>query len=72
MVAFAAETSCSLVAEGVETEEELATLRGLGVTYGQGYLFGRPAPIEQLPQSPAPPGRTSDHQARSADKRAVA
>jgi EAL domain-containing protein (putative c-di-GMP-specific phosphodiesterase class I) len=72
MVAFAAETSCSLVAEGVETEEELATLRGLGVTYGQGYLFGRPAPIEQLPQSPAPPGRTSAHQARSADNRAVA
>jgi EAL domain-containing protein (putative c-di-GMP-specific phosphodiesterase class I) len=47
MVAFAAETRCSLVAEGVETESELATLRGLGVTFGQGYLFGRPAPIEQ-------------------------
>jgi len=48
MVAFAAETNCSLVAEGVETEAELATLRGLSVTFGQGYLFGRPALIEQL------------------------
>jgi len=48
MVAFAAETDCALVAEGVETEEELATLRGLGVGYCQGYLFGRPAPIEQV------------------------
>jgi EAL domain-containing protein (putative c-di-GMP-specific phosphodiesterase class I) len=52
MVAFAAETKCSLVAEGVETDAELATLRALGVTFGQGYLFGRPASIEHL----LPPG----------------
>jgi EAL domain-containing protein (putative c-di-GMP-specific phosphodiesterase class I) len=32
-----------LVAEGVETEQECRTLRALGVRYGQGYLFGRPA-----------------------------
>jgi EAL domain-containing protein (putative c-di-GMP-specific phosphodiesterase class I) len=51
MVTFAAETDSALVAEGVETEEELATLRGLGVTYGQGYLFGRPVPIEQVLRS---------------------
>ena len=48
MVAFAAETDCALVAEGVETESELAPLRELGVAYGQGYLFGRPAAVEQL------------------------
>ncbi|MBW0255104.1 EAL domain-containing protein [Cellulomonas sp. PS-H5] len=34
-----------LVAEGVETEHERATLRELGVDYGQGYLLGRPAPL---------------------------
>ena len=72
MVSFAAETNCSLVAEGVETDAELSTLRGLGVTYGQGYLFGRPAPIEQL----VPPGRleatTSAHQGGRKDERAVA
>jgi EAL domain-containing protein (putative c-di-GMP-specific phosphodiesterase class I) len=30
-------------AEGVETEEQLATLLTLGVHTAQGYLFGRPA-----------------------------
>src|SRR5262249_53992306 len=34
-----------VVAEGIETDEELATLRELGVKLGQGYLLGRPAPL---------------------------
>ncbi|TWB43372.1 EAL domain-containing protein (putative c-di-GMP-specific phosphodiesterase class I) [Nitrospirillum pindoramense] len=33
----------TVVAEGVETEDELATLRAMGITLFQGYLFGRPA-----------------------------
>ncbi len=39
-----------LVAEGVETEAELAVVRDLGVSLGQGYLFGKPdaAPAAQL------------------------
>lgn len=59
LVYFAAETGCELIAEGIETEEELAALRGLGIQLGQGYLLGRPelpaawAP-EQLPASPPP------------------
>jgi diguanylate cyclase (GGDEF)-like protein/PAS domain S-box-containing protein len=32
-----------LVAEGIETPEELAALEALGVHYGQGYHLGRPA-----------------------------
>jgi EAL domain-containing protein (putative c-di-GMP-specific phosphodiesterase class I) len=32
----------TLIAEGVETEAELATLRLLGVRYVQGFLFGEP------------------------------
>ncbi len=34
------------VAEGVESAALIEPLRELGVDYGQGYLFGRPAPIE--------------------------
>jgi EAL domain-containing protein (putative c-di-GMP-specific phosphodiesterase class I) len=32
-----------VIAEGIETEEELAALRALDVRFGQGYLLGRPA-----------------------------
>jgi EAL domain-containing protein (putative c-di-GMP-specific phosphodiesterase class I) len=46
MVTFGRETGGVLLAEGIETEAERATLLGLGVTLGQGYLLGRPAPIE--------------------------
>jgi PAS domain S-box-containing protein len=44
MVHFANETGCVLVAEGVETESQRRALRRLGVSFGQGYLLGRPAP----------------------------
>src|SRR2546427_1767882 len=33
----------TLIAEGIETEDELRTLRDLGIPYGQGWLLGRPA-----------------------------
>ena len=32
----------SLIAEGIETEDDLRVLRDLGITYGQGYFLGRP------------------------------
>jgi len=35
------------VAEGIETEDQLAFLRDQGCRIGQGYLFGRPVPAEQ-------------------------
>ncbi len=43
---FSRSAGCRLVAEGIETEEEAATLRDLGVEFGQGYLYGRPEPVE--------------------------
>ena len=45
LVGFAHEIGAALVAEGVETEAERTTLHTLGVTYGQGYLWGKPQPI---------------------------
>jgi len=43
---FSRTAGCRLIAEGVETSEEAATLTALGVEFGQGYLFGRPEPID--------------------------
>ena len=45
---FASRTGSTLIAEGVETPDELDTLRGLGVDLGQGYLLGRPEPAITL------------------------
>ena len=36
-----------VVAEGIETEAQLAQLRALKCGYGQGYLFSRPVDAEQ-------------------------
>jgi EAL domain-containing protein (putative c-di-GMP-specific phosphodiesterase class I)/CheY-like chemotaxis protein len=44
LVYFGGETGCELIAEGIETEGELSTLRELGIGLGQGYLLGRPQP----------------------------
>ena len=39
-----------LVAEGIETQEDLRVLRDLGITYGQGYFLGHPdrTPLKYL------------------------
>jgi EAL domain-containing protein len=43
LVSFSRATGCTLVAEGIETQEELAAVRALGVGCGQGFHLGRPA-----------------------------
>jgi EAL domain-containing protein (putative c-di-GMP-specific phosphodiesterase class I) len=48
LVTFASDTGAQIIAEGVESEDELESLRGLGVQYAQGYLLGYPAGIETL------------------------
>jgi EAL domain-containing protein (putative c-di-GMP-specific phosphodiesterase class I)/CheY-like chemotaxis protein len=45
MVAFAEEVGFALVAEGIETADELEALRALGVGFGQGFFLAEPAPL---------------------------
>jgi EAL domain-containing protein (putative c-di-GMP-specific phosphodiesterase class I) len=47
LLTFARCTSASIVAEGIETAEELAMLKQLGVPYGQGYFLGRPGRLPE-------------------------
>ncbi|MFT6209241.1 MAG: EAL domain-containing protein (putative c-di-GMP-specific phosphodiesterase class I) [Colwellia sp.] len=47
LCAFSKSINCSIIAEGVETVEELNSLRELGVDSVQGYLLGRPMPIKE-------------------------
>ena len=68
LIAFAGETGSAIVAEGVETAAELATLRDLGVTLAQGYHLGRPAPLGTagpgVAKPPMPTGLAMARQAR--------
>jgi EAL domain-containing protein (putative c-di-GMP-specific phosphodiesterase class I) len=59
LVTFAERTGCQVVAEGIETDAELKTLRDLGMHYGQGYLLGRPASLRfSVPPGPHSGGTT--------------
>ena len=48
LVSFAAKVGVNVVAEGIETEEELEALLDIGFRYGQGFYFGVPAPLNQV------------------------
>ncbi len=48
LVSLAGHLGMDVVAEGVETYEQLLYLRERGVQRAQGYLFGRPVPAEEF------------------------
>jgi diguanylate cyclase (GGDEF)-like protein len=48
IVTLARGLDMSVTAEGVETAEEFERLKALGVNFAQGYLFGRPLPVDQI------------------------
>lgn len=48
MVMIAENRGIRLIAEGIETSEQLATLRALDCRHGQGFLFSRPLPAAEL------------------------
>ena len=51
IIAMARSLHLNVIAEGVETPEQLALLRASDCTQFQGYLFGLPLPLEQFERS---------------------
>jgi EAL domain-containing protein (putative c-di-GMP-specific phosphodiesterase class I) len=51
---FCREAAISLIAEGIETHKQLETLQDLGVSHGQGFLFGLPGADQPLRASYPP------------------
>lgn len=51
LISFACDTGSRIIAEGVETAEEFATLRSLGVKKAQGYFLSRPMALDAAVRS---------------------
>ncbi|WP_029058875.1 EAL domain-containing protein [Stappia stellulata] len=50
IIDIARQMQAHVIAEGIETQDQLAALKALGVRLGQGYLLARPLAIEALAQ----------------------
>jgi EAL domain-containing protein (putative c-di-GMP-specific phosphodiesterase class I) len=48
VIAMGQALGLKVIAEGIETTDQLAVLRALGCDVGQGYLFARPLPAAQF------------------------
>jgi diguanylate cyclase (GGDEF)-like protein len=78
LLSFAVQTAATVIVDGIETRAELGALRGLGATYGRGYLIGRPLrlgegqPVPErmnLPAVPHQEGIRAGSQAKPAVRR---
>lgn len=73
MVQMCRELGVTLIAEGVETVDELHVLQDVGVTVGQGFLLGRPAqdPVArvELPAHPLRPPDSVRHEPKATPHR---
>lgn len=64
--------SIDVLAEGIETIEQLQLVAAAGCQFGQGYLLSRPTPIDEAEQVLLSDTPILDHICRSADGRAAA
>jgi EAL domain-containing protein (putative c-di-GMP-specific phosphodiesterase class I) len=48
LLSFARKMNTKVIAEGIETREELKILQTLGVPFGQGFLLARPMPVADI------------------------
>jgi EAL domain-containing protein (putative c-di-GMP-specific phosphodiesterase class I) len=48
LMSFARKMKTKVIAEGIESKEELKVLQNLGVPYGQGFLLARPMPLAEI------------------------
>lgn len=48
IVAMTKALGCEMIAEGVEQPEQMAALRELGCDYAQGWLVGKPIPLQEV------------------------
>ncbi len=72
IVAIAKTMKLKVVAEGIETDEQLQFLRDLGVHYGQGYLFSAPLDRYEVAKRLASQDRTISDRKVTPFRRSVA
>jgi diguanylate cyclase (GGDEF)-like protein/PAS domain S-box-containing protein len=61
IIAMAKSLNMDVIAEGVETKEQLKLLMKNGCTHYQGYLFGKPVPIDEYEASLRMPSALGDY-----------
>jgi EAL domain-containing protein (putative c-di-GMP-specific phosphodiesterase class I)/DNA-binding NarL/FixJ family response regulator len=53
LISFASRIDATIIAEGIERSAEVEALLNLGVSYGQGFFFAKPAPLAELSLEPS-------------------